>query len=216
MNTTFSKLCLAAILFCSMAARAQVNGIIKDNTDQQTIPGATILIAENGKGAVTNENGAYSFHDLTPGDYTLTITSTGYEKLTKKIKVPGKYNSTLKPDLLNLSEITVSAATTRPGENKMDMMAMQLQPVKPAQDLLRTVPGLFIAQHAGGGKAEQIFVRGTDNDHGTDFAIFFDDIPVNMPTHAHGQGYADMHFMIPEVIGRASFFNGPSFMISQD
>lgn len=213
MNTTFSKLCLAAILLCSIATRAQIHGIVKDNTDQKIIPGATVVIAENGKGAITGEDGAYTFQQLAPGEYTLRITSTGYEQLIKKINVnagnTNAYNISLKPNLLNLSEISVSAASTRPGENKMDMLAMQLQPVKSAQDLLRTVPGLFIAQHAGGGKAEQIFVRGNDNDHGTDFAIFFDDIPVNLPTHAHGQGYADMHFMIPEVVGRASFFKGP-------
>lgn len=213
MYNPFSRLSLAAILFCGLTAKAQISGIVKDNTDQKNIPGATILIVESGRGIVSNENGVYNLGHLTPGDYTLKITSTGYEPLTKKIKITAgnanTYNISLKPNLLNLSEITVSAATTRPGENKMDMLAMQLQPVKSAQDLLRTVPGLFIAQHAGGGKAEQIFVRGTDNDHGTDFAIFFDDIPVNMPTHAHGQGYADMHFMIPEVVGRASFFKGP-------
>lgn len=217
MHTPFSRLSLAAILFCGITAKAQtttqISGTVKDNTDQKNIPGASIVITDNGHGSITNENGEYTLAHISPGEYTLKITSTGYEPLTKKIKVTaaGKntFSVSLKPNLLNLSEITVSAATTRPGENKMDMLAMQLQPVKSAQDLLRTVPGLFIAQHAGGGKAEQIFVRGTDNDHGTDFAIFFDDIPVNMPTHAHGQGYADMHFMIPEVVGRGSFFKGP-------
>ncbi|RFM32946.1 TonB-dependent receptor [Chitinophaga silvisoli] len=225
MYKPFSRLGSAVILLCGMTVNAQtttqIRGIVTDNTDQKHIPGATVVIVETGlhagsaniHGVVTGETGEFTIANVASGEYMLKVTSTGYEALTKKIKViagnGNTYNISLKPDLLNLSEITVSAATTRPGENKMDLLAMQLQPVKSAQDLLRTVPGLFIAQHAGGGKAEQIFVRGTDNDHGTDFAIFFDDIPVNMPSHAHGQGYADMHFMIPEVVGRASFFKGP-------
>jgi len=73
------------------------------------------------------------------------------------------------------------------------------------------VPGLFIGQHAGGGKAEQIFLRGFDIDHGTDIAISVDGMPVNMVSHAHGQGYADMHFVIPETIEKIDFGKGPYF-----
>ena len=78
-----------------------------------------------------------------------------------------------------------------------------------AQDLLRLVPGLFIAQHAGGGKAEQIFLRGFDCDHGTDFAVSIDGLPVNMVSHAHGQGYADFHFVIPETVDQLRVYKGP-------
>jgi hypothetical protein len=81
--------------------------------------------------------------------------------------------------------------------------------VNSAQDLLRLVPGLFIAQHAGGGKAEQIFLRGFDSDHGTDFAVFIDGMPVNMVSHAHGQGYADFHFVIPETVDKLKVNKGP-------
>ncbi|PSL45476.1 outer membrane receptor protein involved in Fe transport [Chitinophaga niastensis] len=108
----------------------------------------------------------------------------------------------------NLKGVDISAATGK-SAHMLSKIDLQLQPVKSAQDLLRTVPGLFIAQHAGGGKAEQILVRGIDNDHGTDFGIFVDGIPVNLPNHAHGQGYADMHFLIPEVIGGAAYYKGP-------
>jgi len=73
------------------------------------------------------------------------------------------------------------------------------------------VPGLFIAQHAGGGKAEQIFLRGFDCDHGTDFASYVDGIPVNMVSHAHGQGYADLHFVIPETVEEMDVYKGPYY-----
>ena len=67
----------------------------------------------------------------------------------------------------------------------------------------------YIAQHAGGGKAEQIFLRGFDIDHGTDISVNVDGIPVNMVSHAHGQGYADLHFVIPETINSFDFEKGP-------
>jgi outer membrane cobalamin receptor len=76
---------------------------------------------------------------------------------------------------------------------------------------LRVVPGLFVAQHAGGGKAEQIFLRGFDCDHGTDIQVSVDGLPVNMVSHAHGQGYADAHFIIPETINNIDFAAGPYY-----
>src|SRR5437868_4390565 len=90
---------------------------------------------------------------------------------------------TLRPAALNLAEVVVKGESSSAG-NVMGRIDMQLRPVNSSQDLLRLVPGLFIAQHAGGGKAEQIFLRGFDVDHGTDFAIYVDGIPVNMPSHA--------------------------------
>ncbi len=88
---------------------------------------------------------------------------------------------------------------------------LALKPVKNTQELMRIVPGLFVAQHAGGGKAEQIFLRGFDADHGTDVAVSVDGMPVNMVSHAHGQGYADAHFIIPETIANIDFGAGPYY-----
>ncbi len=105
----------------------------------------------------------------------------------------------------HLSQIEVTAPRVERSMLKVDL---KMTPVNTAQDLLRKVPGLFIAQHAGGGKAEQIFLRGFDNDHGTDINISADGIPVNMVSHAHGQGYADLHFLIPETIEGIDFGKG--------
>lgn len=88
---------------------------------------------------------------------------------------------------------------------------LNVRPVSTAQDMLQLAPGLVIAQHAGGGKAEQIFLRGFDADHGTDVAISSDGIPVNMVSHGHGQGYADIHFAIPELVESIDVFKGPYF-----
>ena len=76
---------------------------------------------------------------------------------------------------------------------------------------MRLVPGLIIGQHHGGGKADQILFRGFDSDHGTDFAVFIDGIPVNMVSHAHGQGYADLHWLIPETIDKVEIYKGSYF-----
>ncbi|MDZ4745105.1 MAG: TonB-dependent receptor [bacterium] len=104
-------------------------------------------------------------------------------------------------------ERAVSAATDQTFRAK-DLL---LLPHNSAQDLLRIVPGLVISQHAGGGKAEQIFLRGFDADHGTDINISVDGAPVNMVSHGHGQGYADLHFIIPETIERVDVVKGPYF-----
>jgi hypothetical protein len=80
-----------------------------------------------------------------------------------------------------------------------------------AGELVETVPGAIATQHSGGGKANQYFLRGFNLDHGTDFAISVGGMPVNMPTHGHGQGYADLNFLIPELVERARYRKGPYF-----
>ncbi len=78
-------------------------------------------------------------------------------------------------------------------------------------EVLETVPGVIIAQHSGAGKANQFFLRGFNLDHGTDFATSVNGVPVNMPTHGHGQGYTDLNFMIPELIEHVNFRKGPYY-----
>ena len=78
-------------------------------------------------------------------------------------------------------------------------------------ELLEFVPGLIVTQHSGDGKANQYFLRGFNLDHGTDFATYVDGMPVNMRTHAHGQGYSDLNFLIPELAQRIDYKKGPYF-----
>jgi len=78
-------------------------------------------------------------------------------------------------------------------------------------EVLETIPGLVVTQHSGDGKANQYFLRGYNLDHGTDFATWVDGVPVNMPTHAHGQGYTDLNFLIPELVDRIEYRKGPYF-----
>ena len=89
--------------------------------------------------------------------------------------------------------------------------AIQERPILRSGEVLETVPGVIITQHAGGGKANQYFLRGFNLDHGTDFAIFLDGMPLNLPSHAHGEGYADMNTVIPEFVERVDFQKGPYY-----
>lgn len=109
------------------------------------------------------------------------------------------------PTVLVEAERPITAASNVTfGINELERV-----PHTTTQDLLRIVPGLVIAQHAGGGKAEQLFLRGFDADHGTDVNINVDGTPVNMVSHGHGQGYADLHFIIPELVERIDVVKGP-------
>ncbi len=83
-------------------------------------------------------------------------------------------------------------------------------------EVLEFVPGLIVTQHSGDGKANQYFLRGFNLDHGTDFATSVDGIPVNMPTHAHGQGYTDLNFLLPELVQRIEYRKGPYFAQTGD
>ena len=83
-------------------------------------------------------------------------------------------------------------------------------------EVLEFIPGMIVTQHAGDGKANQYFLRGFNLDHGTDFATFVNGLPVNMPSHGHGQGYADLNFLMPEMVQRIEYRKGPYFAESGD
>lgn len=88
---------------------------------------------------------------------------------------------------------------------------LQQRPVSRPAELLELVPGLIATQHSGEGKGNQYFLRGFNLDHGTDLALQVDGLPVNMPSHAHGQGYADLNFLIPELVEVLTYRKGPYY-----
>jgi outer membrane receptor protein involved in Fe transport len=85
------------------------------------------------------------------------------------------------------------------------------RPLQRPGEVLEYVPGMIVTQHSGAGKANQYFLRGFNLDHGTDFATYLAGMPVNLRTHAHGQGYMDLNFMIPELVTRVDYYKGPYF-----
>ena len=119
-----------------------------------------------------------------------------------------------KSDAAKPDDVTVHAE--KPGADAashilVSQRDLELRPRLRPGDILEAVPGLFAVQHAGGGKANQYFLRGFDADHGTDVAFFVDGVPVNMPSHGHGQGYADFHFLIPELVVTLDAVKGPYY-----
>jgi hypothetical protein len=83
-------------------------------------------------------------------------------------------------------------------------------------EVLEAIPGMVVTQHSGDGKANQYFLRGYNLDHGTDFATSVDGVPVNMPTNAHGQGYTDLNFLIPELVQQIDYRKGTYFAENGD
>jgi hypothetical protein len=115
----------------------------------------------------------------------------------------------------SLETVTVTAtgvsnmAAASAGDVSQEDLASQ--PLLRPGAVLENVPGLIVTQHSGEGKANQYFLRAFNLDHGTDLATELDDIPVNMPTHAHGQGYTDLNFLIPELVSDLHFKKGPYY-----
>ena len=93
---------------------------------------------------------------------------------------------------------------------------LEKRPIQRAGEVLETAPGVVATQHSGGGKANQFFLRGFNLDHGTDFSVRVAGVPVNFPTHGHGQGYADLNFLIPETISTVEYRKGPYFAENGD
>jgi hypothetical protein len=197
----------------ALAHNGKISGVLYQSSLTDFAPGVLVSIPILQKHTVTDINGYFEFTGLHIGEYELTFRGMGFAEAKQKVQVEKdgiiKIAVQIKPSAINLKEVTIIQKQQINNPNRINNIDIQLRPVNSAQDLLRLVPGLMIAQHAGGGKAEQIFFRGFDCDHGTDFAISVDGMPVNMVSHAHGQGYVDMHFVIPETIKELDVQKGP-------
>jgi outer membrane cobalamin receptor len=197
-------------LLASFAAFAHndIKGKVIDAISSEPLYGASIVVKGQTTGTSTDQSG--NFYLKTDQKVSVIVVSyLGYD--IKEVVVNDPTESlliALNPSDLELDQVTVRGGEVNPLKN-ISKVDVKLKPVNSSQDVLRSVPGLFIAQHAGGGKAEQIFLRGFDIDHGTDIQINVDGMPVNMVSHAHGQGYADLHFVIPELINTVDFGKGP-------
>ncbi len=105
-------------------------------------------------------------------------------------------------------EVNMVGSALSTSEGRVSYNELLQRPIMRAGDLLESVPGLVATQHSGNGKANQFFLRGFNLDHGTDFATTVDGMPVNMRSHGHGQGYTDLNFLIPELIGEIVYRKG--------
>jgi hypothetical protein len=204
---------------------SQLSGTVVD-TSGAVIAGATVQV-RGANGTVqgttqSNANGCFILSGLTAGNYRLVVMNPGFE--TKEILV--NLGTTGAPAPLRISLVVSAVSTTINVQGREDELIgiaesgtqgtvgateIQDRPILRSGEVLETVPGLIITQHAGGGKANQYFLRGFNLDHGTDIAIFLDDMPLNLPSHAHGEGYSDMNTVIPEFVKRVDFEKGPYY-----
>ncbi|MES2853738.1 MAG: TonB-dependent receptor [Bacteroidota bacterium] len=182
------------------------------DSDGNPVENAYLVNTNSESHAHTNEFGLFSLDKTVLGD-VIKITALGYKKSNFTI-VSSDDIIILEDDIFRLNEIVIQPKLS--AMNVISKIDLQTTPVNSSQEILRKVPGLFIGQHAGGGKAEQIFLRGFDIDHGTDIAISVDGMPVNMVSHAHGQGYADLHFVIPETVEKIDFGKGTYYASKGD
>ena len=190
-------------IFCQ-----NITGNIIDSS-KEVVEGAYVVISSEDTHTHTDKFGKFVLNGVHIGD-TLEVIHIGYEtQLVIVDNLEKELTIELLESFFDLGEIVVRKSAKE--VNIISTIDIETSPTWSSQEILRKVPGLFIGQHAGGGKAEQIFLRGFDIDHGTDISISVDGIPVNMVSHAHGQGYADMHFVIPETIQLMDFGKGPYY-----
>ncbi len=203
------SLFLIVLLFASsMIFGQEARGTIFDQNNDPLI-GAYIIHMKSDHHAHANEKGIFILNEVSEGD-TLHISHLGFENLKYVVQdLTSDIDIVLKESVFELGEIVIGQNIKR--TNIISYIDNQTSAVNSSQEILQKVPGLFIGQHAGGGKAEQIFLRGFDIDHGTDINIRVDGMPGNMVSHSHGQGYADLHFVIPETVDFVDFGKGPYY-----
>jgi hypothetical protein len=194
-----------------------LQGRITEAENGAGLYGANVVLEGTVLGASGGPDGYYKIGNIPEGEYAVVISYIGYQTVRDTVTIHEKETVTLNVDMeLGVIELSsVMAEAERPysaaSSRAVRQIDLLIRPRRSSQDMIQLAPGVIIAQHGGGGKAEQIFIRGFDCDHGTDVALFADGIPVNMVTHGHGQGYADMHFMIPEIVDELNVFKGPYF-----
>src|SRR5260221_980465 len=224
--------------FAAVASAQPADGRVRGRVTDETggaLPGVTIELRGTAGVpvmAVTAVSGESVFDRVPAGRYQLSFTLINFASLTRR-DVAVQSGDTRVDAVLHLSlnaEVTVTGKRTfanladvdNPAENLVGVAQsasqgaitarqLDVRPIMRQGEVLETVPGVIITQHSGEGKANQYFLRGFNLDHGSDFAMTVAGTPVNMPTHAHSQGYSDLNFLIPEIVAGAQFSKGPYF-----
>ena len=244
MNAVF-KVGALGVFFClwSVSAWAQAVGTVTGTVSDETggvLPGVSVSLLRAGAveiESVTDGSGRYTLENVPVGPGELTFRLINFSTVRRAITVT--QGGTVTADALMLvaasADIVITAPRTfrnlaeieNPAENLVGVASagsegaitaeqLAVRPVNRAAEVLETVPGMIISQHSGEGKANQYYLRGFNLDHGFDFAQTIAGIPVNMPTHAHAQGYADSNFLIPELVSGVQFRKGPYYAENGD
>ena len=222
----------------SVNAWAQTGGNVTGRVTDETggaLPGVTVELRGTGTPleGVTDSEGRYVFENVAPGTYqlsirlinfadvnhsnltvaagtTVTIDEVMHLALNAEVVVIGKRTFVNLADAEHPAENLVGIASSA-SQGAITAKQLDVRPFMRQGEVLETVPGVIITQHSGEGKANQYFLRGFNLDHGSDFAMTVAGTPVNMPTHAHSQGYSDINFLIPELVAGVQYSKGPYF-----
>ena len=240
MNRPLFVVVLLFLLFAAMPASAQsgegqVRGRVADETGGM-LPGVSVeLRGPSGPPslAVTDMAGEYAFTGVAPGTYQLSYNLINFGSVTHRdlrvaagavithsevmhlslnaeVVVIGKSTFTNLEDMPEPAENLVGVAVSA-SQGAITAKQLDVRPFMRQGEVLETVPGVMITQHSGEGKANQYFLRGFNLDHGSDFLMTVAGAPVNMVTHAHSQGYADLNFLIPELVAGVQYSKGPYY-----
>ena len=223
---------LLASAFPALAQAGRVTGRVLDQTGA-VLPGVTIdLVSQQTEFTATSDKeGRYQFDNVPAGAAELTFRllnfsvvrrtlSTGADAtmtdtvlvlaLNADVVVTGTTTFRNIADVENPAENLVGIATAA-GQGAVTAAQLDARPVMRAGEVLETIPGMIISQHSGEGKANQYYLRGFNLDHGTDFSTTVAGVPVNTPTGAHAHGYADLNFLIPELVSGVQYRKGPYY-----
>jgi outer membrane receptor protein involved in Fe transport len=226
---------VAALAVAQNPSSGQLQGRVTDETGG-ALPGVVVELRLLSGGPPrelpSSATGDYAFDHLAPGRYQLSFSLINFGSivhrdidvasspvvvnavmhlaLNAEVTVTGKRTFTNLADVGNPAENLVGIAQSA-SQGAITAQQLDVRPLMRTGEVLETVPGLIVTQHSGEGKANQYFLRGFNLDHGTDLAQTIAGVPVNMPTHAHGQGYSDTSFMIPELVTGVQFSKGPYF-----
>jgi hypothetical protein len=232
-------LVLSVPAFAQSRGGAHVKGRVTDETGG-ALPGVTVelLGGSEPREVVTDGQGNYDFESVPEGTYQLSMRLINFAAVNHKdlkvsagqivtndevmhlslnaeVVVVGKRTFTNLADVENPAEDLVGIASSA-SQGAITAKQLDVRPFMRQAEVLETVPGVIITQHSGEGKANQCFLRGFNLDHGSDFAMTVAGTPVNMPTHAHSQGYSDLNFLIPELVAGVQYSKGPYFVDQGD
>lgn len=221
-----------AVTGTSAFAQARVRGRVVDATGS-ALPGAVVELRganRTSREAVSDRNGEFDFRGVDPGRYAILAGlfnfsqgrndvvvdagATASVELTLHVSVSADITVTGRATFRNLADLErpedgLVGVADAASQGAVTASQLEERPLMRSGELLETVPGLVISQHSGEGKANQYYLRGFNLDHGTDLATSVAGVPVNLPTHAHGHGYTDVNFLIPELVSGVQFRKGP-------
>ena len=197
----------------------RVVGTVIEAATGAPLAGVNVVLSDR-RNAVSRADGQFEIAGVPAGVYTLRASSVGFDDVTRAVTVPAggvaRVDLALVPGDADLGEVVVEGrainlvgVATAASQGVVGQEQIRLRPLLRVGEVLETIPGTIVTQHSGSGKANQFFLRGFNLDHGTDFSATLEGVPMNLPTHAHGQGYLDLNLLIPEIIDRVAFEKGP-------